>query len=360
MPVWCTLALKDLRLLARDRVGLFWVLGFPLVFATFFGSVLRAAVEDRVAPLQVVVVEGPDTPGPERADRLALQLVVSGVEVLRASEAQAREQVRRGRLTAFVRVAPEAAGPVEIGIDPMRRAEGAMLRGLVLRALAPEYIPLALTPPAVAVQPVLGRRPGRPGSGYELVFPAMVLWGLMGCVATFSVALVVERSQGTLLRLRAAPVSRATLLGGKAAAALGACVVSAALLAALGVGLFGVHFDSPPKFIAALLATALCFCGLTVLLGTLGRSEQAVAGAGWSTLIVMAMLGGAMVPPALMPEWLLSVSHLSPVRWAIEALEGATFRKDSWAELRTPLALLVGLGATAFAAGALRMQIEER
>lgn len=356
MPVWCTLALKDLRLLARDRVGLFWVLGFPLVFATFFGSVMRAAVEGSAAPLQVVVV---DAPGQERADRLALELLISGVQVLRSPEAQAREQVRRGKVAAFVSVAAETAGPVQIGVDPMRGAEGAMLQGLVLRALAPEYIPLALEPPAVRVQPVLGRA-GRPGSGYELVFPAMVLWGLIGCVATFSVALVVERSQGTLLRLRAAPVSRGSLLGGKAAAALGACLVSATLLGTIGVGLFDVRFDSPAKLVAALLATALCFCGLTMVLGTLGRSAQAVAGAGWSTLIVMAMLGGAMVPAALMPGWLLSVSYLSPVRWAIEALEGATFRKDSWAELRTPLALLIGFGATAFAAGALRLQAEER
>ena len=35
--VW-TLAIKDLRLLVRDRVSLFWVLAFPLLLALFFGS----------------------------------------------------------------------------------------------------------------------------------------------------------------------------------------------------------------------------------------------------------------------------------------------------------------------------------
>ena len=33
------LALKDLRILWRDPVRLFWVLGFPLLMALFFGSV---------------------------------------------------------------------------------------------------------------------------------------------------------------------------------------------------------------------------------------------------------------------------------------------------------------------------------
>jgi ABC-type transport system involved in cytochrome c biogenesis permease component len=31
------LAAKDLRLLWRDRFGLFWVLGFPLIMALLFG-----------------------------------------------------------------------------------------------------------------------------------------------------------------------------------------------------------------------------------------------------------------------------------------------------------------------------------
>ena len=35
------IAVKDLRLLARDRVALFWAFGFPVLFALFFGAVIR-------------------------------------------------------------------------------------------------------------------------------------------------------------------------------------------------------------------------------------------------------------------------------------------------------------------------------
>ena len=38
-----TLAGKDLRLLVRDRAGLFWVLFFPLIMAIFFGSIFGPA-----------------------------------------------------------------------------------------------------------------------------------------------------------------------------------------------------------------------------------------------------------------------------------------------------------------------------
>ena len=41
MPSWAVIAGKDLSLLWRDRVALFWVVGFPIVFALFFGSVMK-------------------------------------------------------------------------------------------------------------------------------------------------------------------------------------------------------------------------------------------------------------------------------------------------------------------------------
>jgi ABC-type multidrug transport system permease subunit len=91
----------------------------------------------------------------------------------------------------------------------------------------------------------------------------------------------------------------------------------------------------------------------------LGRSEQAVAGAGWSTLIVLAMSGGAMVPAVLMPEWLRAIGAASPVRWGIAALEGATFRGLGWAELVVPLACLCGAGALCLALAALVLRRRE-
>ena len=43
------LALKDLRLLWRDKVNVFWVLGFPLIMALFFGSIFSGGGGSGVA-----------------------------------------------------------------------------------------------------------------------------------------------------------------------------------------------------------------------------------------------------------------------------------------------------------------------
>ncbi len=72
--------------------------------------------------------------------------------------------------------------------------------------------------------------------------------------------------------------------------------------------------------------------------------------------IVMAMLGGAMVPAMFMPELIQNVSLFSPVRWAIQAIEGAVWRDFSWPEMLPTLAVLVAIGGVCFMLGTLMMK----
>ena len=350
MPSWGVIAAKDLSLLWRDRVALFWVVGFPIVFALFFGSVMKTGSESGTPPMTVVVIdETPSAEVPPVFDRqhLASFLEGAGVHVSRAPEATARDAVRRGEAVAFVRVSPGEEVPIVLGIDPSRRTEAALLQSLLIAAVAPPMP--AGRAPVETVSVIHTRGGGR--TSFEIVFPAMILWGLLGCAASFAIAMVAERASGTLLRLRAAPVTRTSILGGKTAACAVACLADALLLSAVGWLLLGIHIEHPWKYVVAVGGTVLCFSGLTMALSMLGRTEQAVAGAGWATLILMAMLGGAMVPLHLFPDWMLSLSDVSPVKWGILALEGATWREFRWSELWKPLSVLLSVGIVGFAAG---------
>ncbi len=336
-----SIAVKDLRLLLRDRVALFWVGAFPLLFALLLGSVLEAAGDGaRALPLQIV-----DEAGDARSRTLIAEFEQSAAfDVAHADLAAARDAVRRGAAVAFVRVTPRS---LELGVDPSRRAEAATVEAvsneLARRAAAPRAVEAE---PAIRVTAVSSG--GAAKTGFGLAFPAAVLWGLMGCAASFAIATVAERSAGTLLRLRAAPVSVFSILGGKALACFLACVVDCALLVMIARLGFGVSIADTGGLIAAVLCASACFAGITLALGSLGRSEQSVAGAGWATLVVMAMLGGAMVPLAFMPEWLRRLAPLSPVKWGISALEGALWRGFSASELVVPCVVLLLVGMTAF------------
>ena len=56
-----TLTAKDLRLLARDKMALFWVLGFPLIFGLFFGVIAGGGAGEQ-GKISIAFVDEDDSP----------------------------------------------------------------------------------------------------------------------------------------------------------------------------------------------------------------------------------------------------------------------------------------------------------
>lgn len=344
------LALKDLRLLLRDRMALFWALVFPVLFAVFIGSVLSSGISRESAKLPLVVVDEAQT---EASRALQRSVADSGGLELRsaANVGEAESRVRRGESVAYLLLPSDFAttGKVRLGTDPSRSNEAGLVRSSLLVAMSTGGRAAAAPVP---IDDVAVLRGPNPPSSFHLVFPAAILWGLMGCAATFAIAMVSERTGGTFIRLRAAPVGATKILAGKALACALACIADALILLGVARLGFGVELVRPGALTLALGSVTVCFVGLTMFLSTLGRTEQSVAGAGWATLLLMAMLGGAMVPVAFMPEWMQRLSDLSPVKWGIYALEGAIWRGLSASDLAVPCAILVAVGALGFGLGA--------
>jgi ABC-2 type transport system permease protein len=178
-----------------------------------------------------------------------------------------------------------------------------------------------------------------------------MLWGLIACAANFAISLVKERTSGTMGRLLTAPITRRQILLGKAVACLAAMLAVEALLVAVGTIGFGVRPASWPLLAAALLAAAAAFTGIMMALSAVGTTEQAASGAAWATLLVLALLGGGMVPLFVMPSWMATASGVSPAKWAILAFEGALWRGFTPAEMALPLGVLLAIGGAGLLAG---------
>jgi ABC-2 type transport system permease protein len=235
---------------------------------------------------------------------------------------QAKAQARAGAQTGAQPAAPASAGwkPLEIEVTSVQR-----------------------------------QREG-PANGYQITFPQGMQWGILGCMMSFAISLAVERTRGTLTRLLMSPAPAWALLAGKGLACYTAILIVETSLAIIGAAFFGVRPESPGLLVLALLVVPLGFVGLMMLVASLGRTEEAASGAGWALMMPMSMLGGGMIPLAVMPAWIQPFSYLSPVRWAIISFEGAIWRGFSLAEMALPCAILIGIGAVAFAIGARRFQ----
>ena len=195
-----------------------------------------------------------------------------------------------------------------------------------------------------------------PRNGYDVTFPQAMLWAVFGCVMAFGTTFVSERVRGTLVRLQVSPLSRGQILAGKSLAALLAIAAVECLLLGLGVVAFGVRPSSWALLVPAIACVSAAFVGIILLLASMAHTEHGIGGLGPAVMMPMFMLGGAMIPLMFMPPWLASVSYLSPVRWAILALEGAIWRDFGPAEMIVPCAILLGIALVTFVIGAKRQE----
>ncbi|MCA9319135.1 MAG: ABC transporter permease [Planctomycetes bacterium] len=140
-----TLAIKDLRLLARDRLGLFFIIGFPVLMGVAFGLVNASFADQEVErAAQRIALVDEDGSEMSAAFRAALD-AMEALEVRDMSFDAATDAVRKGDLLAVVRISAgfgETAGMmwaqapvVGLGVDPSRSAEGGMLQGYLMQAM---------------------------------------------------------------------------------------------------------------------------------------------------------------------------------------------------------------------------------
>lgn len=205
-------------------------------------------------------------------------------------------------------------------------------------------------PLVIETQEIVVNRDGPP-SGYDVSFPQGIIWGILGCLTAFSLSLVSERNQGTLSRLLVSSTDRSTILAGKALACFFTIIFITISLLLLGKLVFGIQIRQPEMMLLSLVAIGFCFSGLMIMLSVISKSEKSGAGIASAVMLLMAMTGGGMIPLAFMPAWMTPISHFSPVKWTILAMEGPMWRQFSMTEMLPILGVLVGIGLFSFLLG---------
>lgn len=190
-----------------------------------------------------------------------------------------------------------------------------------------------------------------PKTSYDITMPQAFVWVFLGCAAAFGVSLVTERTRGTLMRLRSAPITLGQILAGKAMACFITIMAALVMLLLFFTLVFGVRAGSYPNLALAFVSATFAFVGVMMLISVLGKTEASAGGVGWALLLVMAMTGGGMVPLMFLPGWMKTVSHFSFVKWAVLAIEGAVWRGFTFQEMLMPCGILIAIGLVAFSLG---------
>ena len=180
-------------------------------------------------------------------------------------------------------------------------------------------------------------------NGYSHSFAGMGVQFILFMGIDLGIKLLTTRRMGLWPRLRAAPLSRAFLLGSQIASGAIIAAILFALIFAAGVIVFGVRIDgSMVGFVGLIVAFALMTASFGLFIAALGRTPEATRGLAIFATLVMVMLGGAWVPSFVFPQWLQTVSLAMPTRWAVDGFDAVTWRGLGFEAAGLPIVVLLG------------------
>ncbi len=192
------------------------------------------------------------------------------------------------------------------------------------------------------------------GARYIDVYAPMALvLGLatLGLV-TLPPILGTYRQFGILRRLRTTPVHPARLLWAQLAVHTLVAIASAVLAIVVAVAAFDVTFPEKPIWFAIsfILAAASIF-SIGLLVGALARTTTSGQAIGMGIYFPMLFFAGLWIPRRIMPDGLLTVSDLTPMGSAVQALE------DSWFGLTPSMTNIVVMLVWAIVIGFIAVRV---
>jgi ABC-2 type transport system permease protein len=172
------------------------------------------------------------------------------------------------------------------------------------------------------------------------------------------VALIEERKNWTLQRLVMMPVARWQILGGKMLSRFIMGVIQYGVT--FGAGLFfGVNYGDELLAIALVaLSFVACITALTFLLATMVRSVEQASGVSLFIVMTMAPLGGAWWPLEIVPDFMRTIGHISPIAWAMDGFRALLYANGTLVDVLPSIAVLSGAAVVLFVVAVQRFKYE--
>jgi ABC-2 type transport system permease protein len=355
--VWF-IALKDLKLFARDRLALFFFVLFPFMFVVLF-NFLYASVsdtEDDRLVFHLVTLE-------EDVEEALSHYVIATLETTDDSSLQPgepmfvrendydelRRQVEDKELGGFLLfpedftegIYSDRGTEIEVVVDPEAVNYRAALYGLadgisswigaevVVRnaiiTLAGEQAPdilQSLPGQAITGEPLIGYVSEKVGdveaeqpSNY--VLPGYLVMFVFFAAALSAEAIVRERQNHTLERLLASSVRRSTIIGGIFTGTAAKGLVQIIIFWTVGILVFNIDLGLAPAAVIILsFLMVIVSAAFGVMLATLVKTDRGAGSIATLAALIMAPLGGCWWPLFVTPKGMQLLAKFTPHGWA--------------------------------------------
>ena len=209
------------------------------------------------------------------------------------------------------------------------------------------------------VTPKAYKAPNFPTSAEQNV-PGYTIFGVFFIVQVIATSILAEKQNGTFRRLLVAPLPRVALLLGKLIPYYVINLIQVASMFAIGHFIFNMSLGNAPlAMIVVTLATAAAATGLGLLVATLGKTPEQIGGLSTLLALTLAAIGGMMVPVFTMPEFMQTISKISPHNWALAGYQDVIVRGLGLADVWQEVAVLSGFALIFFLFALWRFRFQE-
>jgi ABC-2 type transport system permease protein len=155
--------------------------------------------------------------------------------------------------------------------------------------------------------------------------PLLGIFPLLSMFLVTSIAMLRERTTGTLERLLTLPVGKLDILLGYALAFAGVAVAQAVLLVTLSTGPLGLDVEGAMWAVLGLgIVNALLGMAMGLFVSAFARTEFQAVQFLPAFLLPQVLLCGLLTPRESMAGWLEALSALLPMTYAYDALDRVT------------------------------------
>jgi ABC-2 type transport system permease protein len=175
--------------------------------------------------------------------------------------------------------------------------------------------------------------------------PAMAIFFVLFIISFTARSFFVERSQGMVERMRAAPVRPVEIIAGKALSVFVFGIVSLGIVALVTSLAFGAYWGAPLPVAAVCVALVLAVVCCTALVIGLARSQRQAEGIASVLVFGLALLGGNFVFVSAEPDVLRRMALFTPNGWALRAFTDLSTLGGGFATVWEPIAAILVFAA---------------
>jgi ABC-2 type transport system permease protein len=196
-------------------------------------------------------------------------------------------------------------------------------------------------------------------SSAEQNVPGYTIYGVFFIISAIANSIFRERNDGTFRRLQAAPLSKAAILIGKLLPYYLINLLQIVVMFTIGVLVFHIGLGHDPlALVMVSLAASAAATGMGFLLAALGRTQEQVGNLGTLISVVMAAVGGMMVPSYVMPHFMQTISRFTPHAWALSGYQDIIVRGLGVVDILPAVGMLMLFALVFWAIGIWRFQFD--